>query len=96
MTIDRKFIILAVNPINQHYYTAENSLLLCAKDAAVPAALRAYRNACEQLGCDRNHILSVELLIERVEQYQKENGSKIADTIGAELDRCIYGIGIDN
>lgn len=41
--IDRKFKIQAVNPVNGNAYTEADALLLCAKDKAVPAALRAYK-----------------------------------------------------
>ena len=71
-TIDRKFIIAAQNPVNGKKYSQEDSLLLCAKDKAVPAALKAYQEKCIELKCGNAHIESVGLLIERVEQYQKD------------------------
>jgi len=89
--IDRKFTINAKNPINGNRYTEYNSLLLCAKDRAVPVALKAYKAECVRLGCNQEHIESVELLIGRVEQFQSEVESKIPDTVGKEIDRCIHG-----
>ena len=37
--IDRKFVILAVNPSNGNIYIEHNSLWLCTKDKAVPRLL---------------------------------------------------------
>lgn len=94
-TIDRKFKILAINPCNGHTYTEKDSLLLCAKDKAVPHALRAYRDACVRIGANKQHLESIDLLIERVEKYQEEIESRVPDTTGnCEIDRCIGGIGV--
>ncbi len=94
MVIDRKFIIAAQNPINGKKYSQENALLLCAHDRAVPAALHAYLEACNRLGANGEHIESIRLLIQRVEHYQENFGSKVPDTIGAELPRCLDGVGV--
>ncbi len=94
MNIDRKFIIAAQNPINGKVYTQDNALLLCAKDRAVPVALKAYQEECKRLGSNYEHITSIGLLIERVEQYQAEIESKVPDTVGLERDRCINGVGV--
>lgn len=92
MVIDRKFVLLAVNPCNGNIYTEANALLLCAKDKAVPFALREYRRACIRLGCNGEHIESLDLLITRVDNYQREVESRIPDTVGkCELERCIEG-----
>ncbi len=93
--IDRKFRILAVNPINGHIYTEKNALLLCAKDKAVPAALQEYHNKCERIGANQEHLESVRLLSGRVGEFQTANGSRVPDTIGAEIDRCIKGKGLE-
>ena len=92
--IDRKFKILAVNPINGHIYTEANAVLLCAKDKAVPAALSAYRDECLAIGAEAGHIASIELLIERVQRYQRDVESRIPDTVGDELARCINGLDV--
>ena len=95
-TIDRKFIILAVNPCNGKHYTEKNALLLCAHDKAVPVALKAYCEECERLGANPEHIQSISLLIERVKKFQEAmGGGKVPDTIGAcEVTRCIDGKGV--
>ena len=90
--IDRKFIFEALNPCNGNVYTAQNAFVLCAKDKAVPAALRAYLRECIDLGANVEHVKSIGLLIGRVERYQAEVESRVPDTIGAcELARCLHG-----
>ncbi len=87
--IDRKFVILAHNAVNGKQYTEFNSFLFCAKDKAVPAALKAYAAECALVGASHEHIESVMLLLGRVEQFQREISSKIPDTIGDEIPRCL-------
>jgi hypothetical protein len=93
--IDRKFKINAVNPVNGKTYTEADSLLLCAKDAAVPQTLAAYAVECMRLGANPEHIRSIRLLHQRVVDFQKEmGGGRVPDTVGAEIPRCIHGEGI--
>lgn len=90
--IDRKFKILAVNPVTDKRYTEANSLLLCAKDAAVPAALNAYLDECVRIGANREHIESIALLLERVLDFQiAAGGGRVPDTVGAEIPQCLNG-----
>jgi hypothetical protein len=62
---------------------------------AVPAALKAYSLECERIGASLEHIQSIGLLRERVMVFQERNGSRVPDTIGDELARCLEGKGID-
>jgi len=94
MVIDRKFIIAAQNPVNGKKYSQDDALLLCAKDRAVPAALRAYKTECKKLGANPEHIESIGLLIGRVEEYQENVEARTPDTLGDELKRCIDGEGV--
>jgi len=95
--IDRKFRIQATNAVNGKSYTEANALLLCAKDAAVPAALAAYREKCIELGANAEHIESIVRLIERVESFQKHaGGGRVPDTVGDEIQRCLNGIGSEH
>jgi hypothetical protein len=90
--IDRKFQIQALNPVNGNKYDESNSLLLCAKDAAVPAALQTYI----ELVANPEHIKSIELLLERVLCFQEDQGGgRVPDTIGAEIPRCLNGEGLE-
>lgn len=92
--VDRKFKILAVNPVNGKIYTEENSLLLCAKDAAVAPALYAYLKECRRIGANDEHCESIQLLIDRVHRFQAEIECRTPDTVGAEIPRCINGEGV--
>lgn len=93
--IDRKFIILAVNPINGKVYDETNSILFAAKDAAVPEMLAAYAAHCMRLGANPEHLQSVRLLRERVIKFQEEmGGGRVPDTVGAEIPRCLHGEGV--
>jgi hypothetical protein len=89
--IDRKFIIFAINPSTGKTYTHHDALLLCAKDVSVPDALETLRSSALKHGADTNHGDSLGLLRERVLQYQADVHSRIPDTVGAEIARCIQG-----
>ena len=90
--IDRKFVIMAHNAVNGKPYSEFNSFLFCAKDEAVPAALKAYMKECARIGASPEHIESVRLLLGRVEQFQQEITSHIPDTIGNEIPRCLGSV----
>ena len=92
--IDRKFEIMAVNPITNKTYDQHNAVLLCAKDKAVPAALHAYQQECMRIGANEEHVRSVGLLIGRVLDYQIAIESRVPDTVGDEIPRCLFGDGI--
>ena len=95
MVIDRKYKIVAYNPASNNPHDENDSILFLAKDRAVPAMLRAYRNECIKLGANKEHIESIDLLIERVDMYQTTITSKVPDTIlPGEIDRCIKGYGV--
>lgn len=95
MNIDRKYKITAVNPCSGNMHTENDSILFLAKDRAVPAMLRAYRAECELIGANPAHIESIALLIERVEEYQRDTESKVPDTdLPCEIARCVSGVGI--
>lgn len=92
--IDRKFKLLAVNPVTGKIYTEENAMVFCAKDKALPAALQAYLVECARIGANPDHLKSVGLLIDRVVEYQREIESRVPDTVGDEIPRCIDGVGL--
>jgi len=90
--IDRKFKFVAVNPCNQKVYTEENAVVFCAKDKALLPALYAYKRACEDLDCNKEHLESIHLLAQRVLNYQQTIESRVPDTnLPCEIDRCING-----
>ena len=95
-TIDRKFVFTAVNPVNRHIYSEKDAIVFCAKDMAVIPMLKAYRDECVALGCNREHIVSIDMLIGRVEEFQVNIEGRVPDTVGFEIQRCIGGVGVDD
>lgn len=95
MNIDRKYKINAVNPCSGNAHDENDSMLFLAKDKAVPAMLRTYRDESARLGANPAHIESIGLLIERVEQYQRDIEAKVPDTdLPCEIRRCVDGEGV--
>jgi hypothetical protein len=92
--IDRKFELRAHNPVNGRSYTERSAFVFLAKDAAVPAALEAYIGECAKLGANPEHLQSVRLLLERVRHFQSTVKHRVPDTVGAEIARCIDGVGV--
>lgn len=78
MKIDERHRILAVNPCNGHYHRETDGILLPAGDPITLKIVVAYKPECEALGCGEEHIHSVELLAERIRQYQ---GDMAFDTV---------------
>lgn len=92
MNIDRKYRIFATNPSSGSTHDERDAVLFLAKDAALPATLRAYQLECEKLGANPEHIESIGLLIDRVEQYQSTVFRKVPDTDRpGEIQRCLQG-----
>ena len=91
--IDRKYRILAVNPCSGNVHNEEDAILFLAKDLAVLPMLETYVEECNVLGCEDTHIESISLLIERVEEYQRNIKAEIPDISSVcEIERCIKGI----
>jgi hypothetical protein len=93
MTIDWRYKINAVNPCSGNTHDENDSILLLAKDKAVPMALLSYRDESLRLGANLAYIHSIDLLIERVDEYQRKIESKVPDTdLPCEIARCVAGI----
>jgi hypothetical protein len=94
--IDRKFKILAVNPCKKgSNYTEREGMFFAAKDAALIPTLHAYYDECRKLGCNEEHLESILLLIDRVDEYQSTINKKTPDTeTDCEIDRCIGGVDV--
>jgi len=97
--IDRKFHFVATNPCKGDVYTEENAIIFCAKDAALVPTLETYYHECKALGCRKEHLESIDLLIERVRRFQAIGKDKkhfhVPDTdTDCEIDRCIGGKGL--
>ena len=94
MPIDRKFCFSAYNATTGSRHDENDGLLLLAKDKAVPDTLRFYRKRCEELGSNREHLEAIDLLIGRVERFQKTNPviAKVPDTTPDEAVRTVRGV----
>lgn len=84
VVIDRKFRISAVNPVNGKKYDETNSLLLCVKDAAVPAALAAYAEECERIGANPEHSRRGDLDVAKTMR-------KLGEEVGEFIEAVING-----
>ena len=90
--IDRKFKVLAINPCNGNFYTEDTAFLFCAKDKGAIPALKAYIQACKDLGAEDLQIESATLLLDRVIKFQEDVESKVPDINSyCEATRCITG-----
>jgi hypothetical protein len=84
--VDWKFSIKAIALHNGKRYTERESVLFLCKDLAVPAMLRFYRNECLNIGCRKNQLRAIDLLIKRVVDWQARHPEllKVADIKGRE------------
>lgn len=75
--IDTKYEFLAwpVNgdPVDDQSFTEDEALVFRAKDNALPATLRFYREECERLGAPKEQLCGIDLLIMRVEKWREQN-----------------------
>jgi len=77
MIIDKKFQVIAFNPISKNEYTENDGVFFPAGDEALPSALLVYIASCRELGADKNLIASATLLRERVIEHQLAPSSAI-------------------
>ncbi len=95
--IDRKFVILAVNPCKPgSVYTEKDGVFFKAVDEFLPGALKKYIEDMKASGrVDANQILSAEMLLDRVLVKQAADGKRTPDIESqCEIDRCISGKGV--
>lgn len=84
--IDRKYEIEAHNKTTRKKHTEQDSVLFLAKDKALPFALEAYIRKCIELGCDKRHLESATLLLDRVRNSQKTK----VDTPDTSVTEAVY------
>ena len=62
-------------------------VVFLAKDNAFPATVAFYRQECERLGADAEHLASVERMIERLTKWRADNPHrlKVPDAKGEKL-----------
>jgi hypothetical protein len=75
--IDRKFEFEGRCTEHDHIYTHFEGVLFLAKDRAFLAVLPDYRRRCEELGVGSEQLQGIDLLIQRVERYQREHPDKV-------------------
>lgn len=94
--IDRKFIILAVNPVNGKIYTDADGFFVCAKDISAPDGVEGLIKGAIEARSNHEHVESLKLLRERIVQFQIDmGGGRTPDTIGEEIPRCLHGVGAE-
>ena len=76
-SIDRKFKIQATSINSGNVYTENEAVCFLAKDRAFLMALPAYLEACKTIGAGPDQLKAVELMIERVREYQAANPHKV-------------------
>lgn len=90
--IDRKFEIRARCFEHDHVYDDAHGMFFVAKDKALPATLRFYRQECERIGALPAQLRGIDLLIERVDRYQAANPGAVKvpdvdEALGAHITR---------
>ncbi len=90
-SIDRKFVITATSRVSGKMYSENNAVLFLAKDKAFLLALPTYLEKCKEVGAGPDQIKAVELMIQRVEQYQTNNPTlvKIPDVDPVKESSCL-------
>jgi hypothetical protein len=90
MNIDGKYHFLAVNKCTGNSFDQTEGVCFRVHDAALPAVISAYINACKALGADDGQILGCEKLRERVMKWQSEHDVKVPDGVNdCELDHVV-------
>ena len=84
--IDWKFEFDAISIHNGKPYTEYEALIFLCKDLALVDTLHFYKKKCIKLGCKKNQLKAIDLLIIRVSKWQENHQSllKIADIEGKE------------
>lgn len=76
-SIDRKFLIHATSKISGNQYSQDDAVLFLAKDKAFLLTLPTYLEKCREVGAGPEQLVAVEMLIDRVKQYQADNPSVV-------------------
>ncbi len=90
-SIDRKFSISATAHKSQKHYTECEAVLFLAKDKAFLLTLPTYLEKCKEVGAGPDQIKAVELMMERVRQYQASHPQdvKIPDVDPIQEASCL-------
>jgi len=71
--------------------TQNNAIVFKAGDLAFALVLPRYRDICSDLGADERQLKAIDLLIERVKAYQKNNPElcKVPDVDAGEEEKRV-------
>ena len=69
MIIDKKFQVIAFNPISRKQYTEEDGVFFRAGDKALANSITAYVDACIALDADYAQVTSAKLLADRIRRF---------------------------
>ena len=77
--LDAKFYGTIRKVKNDEVVPDDEYMVFLAKDNAFPDTLRFYRDKCIELGCDAEHVQSVNRTLDRLEVWRKDNPSRLKD-----------------
>lgn len=85
--LDGKFHGIIAKNKDQSIVPQDQWIVLLAKDNAVPATLRFYRDECHRLGASKQQLRAVNQMIERLEAWRVDHPDlcKVADVEPGEL-----------
>ena len=75
--IDRKFKFTAISNKSGRKYTEKNALVFLVKDSLLPNMLDKYIELCGQAQVDERQLLGMQLLKDRVMEYQRKYPKKV-------------------
>ena len=75
--IDRKFSFTATSLKSGKKYNSSNAILFLVKDSLLPNMLDAYIALCSQAQVDERQLKGMQLLKDRVMQWQRKNEKKV-------------------
>jgi len=75
--IDRKFKFTAVSNKSGTKYTEKNAIVFLVKDSLLPNLLDKYIELCSQAQVDERQLLGMQLLKDRVMQWQRKYPKKV-------------------
>ena len=75
--IDRKFKFTAVSNKSGKTYTEKDAIVFLVKDSLLPNMLDAYIGLCAHAQVDERQLKGMQLLKDRVMQWQRKNEKKV-------------------
>lgn len=87
MKLDAKFYGVIVKAKDNSIVPEDEYVVFLAKDNAFASILPKYREACVKLGADKEQIMAVDHMIERLTRWRDDNQNrlKVPDARGEKL-----------